>query len=221
LPDLKKGSIIEVYYIIKSDFYFNLREWYFQITIPVIHSEYHVKIPEYFDYNQTQKGYFVINFESEISPNSIRITYHERENSQQVVKNNSYTRTIEFQDKKIHYYADEIPAFPIEKHLKTKENYLSKIEFELSSIKYPDQAARFYIKTWKDVNEELKEHSSFDKELLKSGHLKDDAEIIQKLNLTGLLLIKIHLSSKSGYIPSSTISHTILHRYMLLNCQKI
>nr|NQU91905.1 DUF3857 domain-containing protein [Bacteroidota bacterium] len=143
MPDVKAGSIIEVEYIVKSDFLYNMQGWEFQHTIPILHSEYLVTIPEYFYYNQSQRGYYQVNMETEAKSNSITITYHNVDNS---VNNFSFntgrsksTRTIDFEETVYHYFAKNIPAFPIEKYLTTPKNYLSKVDFELAWIKYPGQ----------------------------------------------------------------------------------
>ena len=52
MPNIKEGSIIEVRYSTKSDFIWNLQDWYFQNSIPVKYSEYYVAIPEYYKYNK-------------------------------------------------------------------------------------------------------------------------------------------------------------------------
>ena len=62
-PDVKEGSIIELSYIITSDFLYDFRGWNFQHAYPAVWSQYCVVIPEYFVYRQDTKGYlpFTIN----------------------------------------------------------------------------------------------------------------------------------------------------------------
>ncbi len=52
LPAVREGSVIEVKYIIRSDFFYNLQKWKFQHSIPNMWSEYMVEVPEYFHYNK-------------------------------------------------------------------------------------------------------------------------------------------------------------------------
>ena len=55
-PNVKEGSVIEFSFRITSDWY-TIRTWEFQKDIPVMWSEYTVKIPEYFNYLQIGQGY--------------------------------------------------------------------------------------------------------------------------------------------------------------------
>lgn len=56
-PKIKEGSIVEYSYKIKSDFFYNFRDWTFQSSIPVAWSEFSVSVPDYFTYRQLMQGY--------------------------------------------------------------------------------------------------------------------------------------------------------------------
>ncbi len=188
MPAIREGSVIEIKYTIKSDFFFNLRQWYFQRTIPVIQSEYHVTIPEYFNYNQTQKGYFPIKSETDGKLSHLTITYHQKAQGTGV-KEETYTNSFDYNENIYHYYAKEIPAFPIEGYLKTEENYLSKIEFELANTKFPNTSMQYFTTSWEKIDENLMDKPNFGKLLDKKNHIKSDAERIKKLGLKDFLLL--------------------------------
>jgi hypothetical protein len=57
MPNVKEGSVIEFHYTIKTNSIGSLREWTFQSSIPVNHSEFTTYIPEYFVYNTNKKGF--------------------------------------------------------------------------------------------------------------------------------------------------------------------
>ena len=57
-PNVQVGSIIEVRYELNSDFLFHKRSWRFQHQIPIIHSEYNVNMPSFFNYLARFKGFF-------------------------------------------------------------------------------------------------------------------------------------------------------------------
>lgn len=212
MPNVKAGSIIEVEYTIKSDFYFNLREWYFQRLIPVMQSEYHVKIPEYFHFNQTQKGYFPIERFQDRKIQDVTITYVEKAVGA-IIEDGSYTSTIKYFEDIFDFSASNIPSFPIEEHLKTPENYLSKIEFELDRTSFPNTPIRNYTSSWEDINENLINSFSFGKELRKSSQLDDEIVMLKASGLTGQQLIrsafdlvKNHMAwngQKNKYVTSS------------------
>lgn len=214
MPAVREGSVIEIEYTIKSDFYFNLKQWCFQQTIPVLQSEYHVRIPEYFNYNQTEKGYFPIQLESSSKRSTITITYHQKAQASTVTEQ-TYTNTYDYREDVFDYYAKEIPAFPIEKYLRTKENYLSKYEFELNFTKFPNSQEKYYTTSWEEINEDLLDNFRFGKEMNKTSHIKQDVEALQQTNQKDIVLInsafnlvknKFAWNEYMGIYPTSSLS---------------
>ena len=53
---VKPGSIIEYRYELSSPFYWDLKDYYFQRSIPVCYSKYTLHIPEYFHFSKEAKG---------------------------------------------------------------------------------------------------------------------------------------------------------------------
>ena len=75
IPGLRKGSVLEYRYEMKSESAIDIPDWYFQKQYPVIWSEYTLSIPEWFDYLTYTRGYhpFYVNEEepyNEIANNS-------------------------------------------------------------------------------------------------------------------------------------------------------
>lgn len=145
LPNVKEGAIIEFKYRIVSDFKFTLKPWYFQKDIPVLYSSYNVKIPEYFTYKVTAKGFIFLN------PKTDRIseTYNLGVNRYEA-QANEYT-----------YSAENIPALKTEPFITTLQDYISKIQFELSSSQYPSQIQNNYTSSWPKIITTLKEEAKF------------------------------------------------------------
>jgi len=188
MPQVKEGSIIDIEYTIKSDHYFNLREWHFQYSIPVMKSSYYVRIPEYFVYKHTQKGYYPIKFEKGTKPGKIVITYFEK--TQNMTSNqNTYNRTIDFLENIYYYSAENIPAFIGESFLRTSQNYLSKIEFELEMTDFPNQSQYYYSTSWEKINEKLLDNDYFGRTLKRDNHLEEDAENLVNSGAQDELLI--------------------------------
>jgi len=179
MPNVKEGSILEVEYTIISDYLFNLREWLFQTTIPVLRSEYYVHIPEYYTYNQTHKGYFPISTESGQKRKTITIAYTERPDYK---GSTTHTSSTDYLDKTFFYSASDVPAFPQEDFLRTRDNYLTKVEFELNRINYPSLPPKNYTSTWTQVDENLTRNSSFGGALSKDAHLEG---VVASLKVTG------------------------------------
>lgn len=188
MPAVKEGSVIEVEYTIISDFFFNLREWAFQSTIPVLRSEYHVHIPEYYIFNQTQRGYYPIMTESGTRNKQISITYS-YDSGNKVKARESSTSTTEYSDNTFSFLAEDVPAFPSEEYLRTEQNYLSKIEFELQRTNFPGRPASYYTTTWEQVDDRLVNSLYFGKALSKNEHLTMDASALESSGAEGLALL--------------------------------
>ncbi len=179
MPNIKAGSIIEIEYTITSDFLFNLQEWYFQKSIPVIHSEYKVCIPEYFNYNQTETGYFPVNREVGSRPNSVTFNSMIRSTNNRVTSSKSSSSTINYIENTYHFRADNITPFPKEKYLKTEDNYLSKITFELQSTRFPNSPLKYYTTSWEEIDKNLNDSEYFGKTLSRNNHLKDEIALLK------------------------------------------
>jgi hypothetical protein len=197
MPNVKKGSVIEVEYTIVSDFFFNLREWTFQTTIPVMRSEYYVHIPEYYIYNQTQKGYYPIKYDTGQKKKQISITYsYDSDNS--FKPRESSTSTTDYYDNTFYFIAEEIPAFPSEEFLRTKDNYLTKVEFELQRTNFPGRTPTYYTTSWEQVDDRLINSTDFGKALSRNGHLDNVADALKAAGQEGLSLANaafLHIKS--------------------------
>lgn len=162
LPNVKKGSVIEVKYTISSDFWSNLSNWYFQYQIPVLKSNYRVEIPEYFIYKQFQHGY--ISIETESGGGNGRIQFSDG--------------SIDYNTDVYEYSAVDVPAFPVAEYLTTVDNYISYVEFELASIEIPGSVYESYSLTWADINKRLLDAESFGIRLRQSRCFQNQSELI-------------------------------------------
>lgn len=187
LPNVKEGSIIDVKYTIKSDYLFNLQDWAFQKSIPVMESEYHIYVPEYFIYKQTLKGYFPVEIEESSRVNKFTITFEQK--AEGLTAGYETEETFEYIEYAKHYTAKNIPAFPDEEYIRSRENYISKVEYELASTEYPNQPIRYYTVTWEEINRNLMEDRDFGMELKSSGFMKDDVEVLSNMGLQGVDLM--------------------------------
>ncbi|MDN5203996.1 DUF3857 domain-containing protein [Fulvivirgaceae bacterium BMA10] len=183
MPNVKEGSVIEYEYTINSDFYSQVRDWRFQQTIPILHSEYSIEIPEYFDFKQLMQGYVPLAVKDhETSAKTFSYTTKSRSTAtgfstptRSTIRNNS----INYTSHNYRWVAKDVPAFKSEKFMTTSEDYISKIEFELSSIKWPNEPVKPVLSTWKVIIKELLESESFGLQLKRRGFLKDKvAELI-------------------------------------------
>jgi hypothetical protein len=162
-PNVKVGSIIEYDYEITSPFFRYLRDWYFQDEIPVLWSELRTQIPEFFDYKSTFGGYLRADTNDESTMPFF------------IAGNNTSYRTI---GRRIIY--KDLPAFRDEKFIKSKKDYLARIEFELRSTHFPNSFREEYSTTWNNIAKNLMEDENFGLALNRHGIVKELTEKINK-----------------------------------------
>jgi hypothetical protein len=144
-----------------------------------------VSIPQYYVYNPTTYGYLKVENEIAHTRRKLELTYIQ---SAEGFTQKGYTSTHseEYQETITTYYAEDVPAFPNEKYLKTAENYISKVTFELASVMFPQSPVKRYNNSWESVNNELMTSEEFGSLLNRDGFLKEDAEAIKAKNLSSV-----------------------------------
>lgn len=166
LPNVKVGSVIDVKYSIDCKTFFReMRPWKFQHNIPVVHSEYYVSIPEYFNFGKFVLGFetFAVSEESE-SPRSITYTDVERTGGGfDGVRTNISSGTIKYESNNYHWIANDLPAFQEESYLSTVENYVQQVRFELKTAQFPQSKLYNYSQSWESINRNLIEDGDFGK----------------------------------------------------------
>ncbi len=155
-PDVKAGSVLEYQYDLESPYFFNFKGWTFQSDIPKIYSEFHASIPGFWVYNRHLRGFLKLN------KNLANLT-------RKCFEINGANADCE----NLTYAMKDIPAFiEEEKYSTAKSNYLSKIKFELSEIRYTDGRIKKFTKTWKDTDRMLKQDQDIGKQLLSPNFFK-------------------------------------------------
>jgi hypothetical protein len=170
MPNVKEGSIIEVTYTIVSDFLFNFRPWAFQGKYPVVYSEYDAIFPEFFAYVTLSQGYlpftdkqvktFVNNYNILSSGNDAGARAERYD-----IKSN---------DTEIRWIMKNVPALKSEPFTTTLDNHVSKISFQLSEYRFPDQVPEPVMSTWPKVGETLMKDEEFGASLEKNNNWLDD-----------------------------------------------
>lgn len=145
LPDVRVGSIIEYKYKLSSESLFNLRDWNFQWEIPVIYSEYEVKMIPFYQYTYLLQG--VAKFDVQTSKLEDGF-----ENTFAGVKYKNLVHT---------YGMKNLPGFKEEEFISSKDDYIIKLDFQLSRVIQPDGVAKDIISTWPLLIKELLEHENF------------------------------------------------------------
>lgn len=167
LPDVREGSIIEYKYKIKTPYFFNMRRWYFQEKIPVIHSRLNYKAIPYYEYTYIVRGTTEFDeFETKTPNRDVSfagLTYKEKE----------YT-----------FGMKNLQAFRDEDFISSEKDYIISIIFQISrTYSFYNGAKRDYMSTWPDMCDEFLKSSNFGKYIKDSE--KEAKKILPSLNLTG------------------------------------
>ena len=178
LPNVREGSIVEVTYKVTSDFLFNFQDWEFQQTIPTRWSEYRANVPEFYNYDKYMQGYVsLVVSETKDVPASITLTSKERSGGYSSSTEFSHDK-IEFKEHRSRWVAADVPAFKEEPYITTPKDYISKMNFELAFMKFPNQPVKPVMGSWEDINKQFNESRNFGTEITSNGFLKKIAEEI-------------------------------------------
>jgi hypothetical protein len=178
MPNVKVGSVIDINYSVTSPFFMNFWDWEFQSTIPIVWSEYRARIPEYFHYEKYMQGYLPLDVnETETRPTQIIIRWRENDES----TNNRtvfHEEKIDLMESRSRWVAKDVPAFKAEPFLTTPTDYISKMNFELASTKFPRETMKNYLGSWNEINKTYFESPDFGGEVTGNGYLKKTVEEI-------------------------------------------
>ncbi|MFH0843071.1 MAG: DUF3857 domain-containing protein [Bacteroidota bacterium] len=157
-PDVHEGSVIEYSYTVRmKDNAVNvLVPWGFQSDIPVASSILTVVYPEYFTYKSILSG----SASSVYSSLSSQQGYFFRQ------RINIHSDI---------WYVKDMPAFRDEPFIKSREENLTKITFELASTNFPGSTYEEITPTYETLTKKLLERSDFGLALQKTGFLKQKA----------------------------------------------
>lgn len=171
MPNVKEGSVIEITYRVTSPYIFNFQDWEFQSTIPTIWSEYRTHIPEYFTYRRFMKGYLGVTInESKEENKFFNISYREKTGSARTTAVQDRVDYVETYNRLV---VQDAPAFKSEPYMTTYRDYLSGINFELSTFKLPNEPIKVYNDSWEKLNENFLKRESFGGVVKGSNFLND------------------------------------------------
>lgn len=158
-PDVKVGeSILEYRYTIIRESVTNIEPWIFQDRIPTKVSAYRVVIPEYFKF--TTSSHLSHPVEQKRDEFRQSITY-DREN-------------IQYNAHEYFYKMKNVPALKDEPYMGAVRDYLQRVNFQLSTVQFPNQPVQNLTNTWDGLTKNLMEHPAFGQQI-KKNLLKNDA----------------------------------------------
>lgn len=186
MPNVKEGSIIEYEYTHRTPRIVELKEWYFQTSIPVNYSEFITYIPEYYVYKPNQKGFIFPKVTVDKMMRRIDYTHTEKVSpgiGGQSVSSRSQ-ETLEFMETKTAFVAENLPAMKDEAFVNNIINYTASVSHELSMTKFPYSTIEMYATDWESVTKKIYDNDDFGIELNKTGYFEEDIKLLLK-GLTG------------------------------------
>lgn len=145
MPNVKVGSIIEYRYKISSEYLFKLRNWNFQWKIPVIYSRYLTKMIPFYQYTWLLQG--ANKFDSQK-------TYEDP------LMERQYGST-KFKDLDYEFVMRNLPGFKDEEFISSDDDYLVKLNFQLSKVIDQDGVSKNVITTWPEMIKDLIKNEDF------------------------------------------------------------
>ncbi len=131
-PEVKAGSIIEYKYTVYGEGLSQMKDWYFQKSIPVKYSQYTVNFPD--DFELVSQPFCILPVES--------------------AKNKKGNRDIKI------FSMKDIPALRDEPFISCDEDYLQRIETRLIAVNTPQQRISL-VRTWPGIIKQLMEDEDF------------------------------------------------------------
>ena len=167
IPGVKVGTVIEYKYKRISNRIYDMPDWQIQSEIPVINSNYEVRIPEYFIFNIDTKGYEHINV---VETNENQIF--------NLGMGSNGSNTVTSQSRIIKFTAKDVPALKDEENVWCAEDFMSGVRFELNGTKFPNDFYKPYSQTWEDLEKFLKNESDLGGNLKISNPYKTEIKAL-------------------------------------------
>ena len=171
--NVKVGSIIELEYVMYDPFVFQMDDWDFQLTEPVIYSEYQVSYPSNFGYKILKLG---------LHPLDESKTFTKR-----ITNGVGVAANFDYDEVNYLFSAKNIPALRREPYIDSPENYRSSILTELNYFDNDRTGNRtFFYKDWLEAVDEFYENGKNRKYLDTEGidrYFEPDLENLSKAEM--------------------------------------
>lgn len=184
MPNVREGSIIEWKYKLVSPRYWNIDDAEFQFDIPVKQLDYNIEHPEWFIFDKTPKGYFLVTPRMSKRSGSISSSSRVRSETRRstggvATSSNVVTNTTNLLYDKTVFNAKNIPALRAgEPFVSNIRNYRGGMKYELSAVNYPNSPVKTFSRTWENVAKEIYKLESFGGELRKTSFYKSDLDAL-------------------------------------------
>ncbi|WP_299335574.1 DUF3857 domain-containing protein [uncultured Psychroserpens sp.] len=145
-PKVKEGSIIVFSYKKISPFMYKYEGWEFQDVIPKLYSEYNASISRVWEYHAKLVG-------------NLKFTTEEHSIDKYCMRFSGSGGECNVSK----YVIENVPAFIEEDYMTTKNNYLSRIEYELKTVRGARE--KHITQTWDAVDNKILNETALGREL--------------------------------------------------------
>ena len=158
-PKVEAGTVIEYEYTINSDFYFNVRDWVVQSSIPVAYTSYEITIPEWFRQSLNTTGHYNLD----VNKKTVNMSFHEG------------TQSITCNGERYEIHGKNLPALKKEPFVFNPMVYGQKVAFEIVGIAIPGVAYKSFAVNWDDIDKQLLNDDDFG-DVMKKNPLKKEMQ---------------------------------------------
>ncbi len=185
MPNVKPGSIIEYRYKLRSQYLFEFRDWTFQAEIPVIYSRFSTRMIPFYQYVWQLQGAEKLDSYQEYDEGGLQ----------------SSKGKIKYKNIRAEFVMKNVLAFKVEEYLTTPDDYIIKLNFQLSKIIYTDGSFLDVISTWPELVKKFLYEPNF------AGYIKKSESMASKtFNLDAL-------STKSATERFDTVINYVKSNY--------
>lgn len=172
-PEIKEGTVLELEYKLVSPYPTVIDDLEFQQDVPVKKLDCSIEIPEYFNFKQQVKGYYLIPPKRSSGKRSASWTTRDRSESFSQTNSNFSNNKVEYNVDVQKYDAENIPALKDdEPFVYNINNYRGGIGYEINFVKYSNSAPKFLARSWDDVSKSL--YKAMEPEIKRNGYYKND-----------------------------------------------
>lgn len=175
MPDVREGSVIEIRYAIESPFITLIDEYKFQDEIPIDKLHMSFSAPEDFRFQTYYRGWLPLPMTRSEKEKDYTIMIEEKKDdpyggSFRIVRTR---KNVTLNENVYTLNMDNIPAMEEEPYAGNIKNYMSGIQFELSSAN-TGGGIKSYSVTWDDVSKTIYQSDAFGAELRRTVHFEKD-----------------------------------------------
>lgn len=158
-PAVRTGSVIELQYTIKSSFLHVLPKWNFQREIPVLHSEFKLRLPALYIYRVRFRGMEHLAVDQE-KPYVETLRIPSTQNAYGLTLGGDFF-TVNVNGMEYLWIAKDIPALRSEPYVNNPRNYRAAMDFELVTRQFPESPPFHYSNSWESVRDFLFKDKDF------------------------------------------------------------